>query len=76
MFSKLSPGLLASFARPTPGSEHPNQEKFVAFGDGDGAGEGDEGKDNKNSPWPLELPAPGKEETEEHKKLLKESEAK
>lgn len=76
VFSKLSPSLLASFARPTPGSDHPNQGQFSEFGKGDGAGEGDEGKDDKNSPWPLELPAPGKEETEEQKKLLKESEAK
>lgn len=76
IFEKLSPGLLASFARPTPGSLHPNAEQFKEFGKGHGAGEGDEGKDDKNSPWPLELPAPGREENEEQKKLLKESEKK
>lgn len=76
VFEKLSPGLLASFARPTPGSEHPNASQFTAFGSGDGAGEGGDGKDQKNSPWPLELPAPGKEENDEQKRLLKESEAK
>ncbi|CAO1613373.1 unnamed protein product [Sympodiomycopsis kandeliae] len=75
IFSKLSPGLLASFARPIPGSDHPNQSQFSAFGKGDGAAEGEDGKDDKNSPWPLELPQPGKEENEEQKKLLKESEA-
>jgi tRNA-dihydrouridine synthase 2 len=41
-----------------------------------GPGEGTEGKDEKNSPWPLELPQPGKEENEEQKKLLAESEKK
>lgn len=76
IFCKLSPSLLASFARPVPGSDHPNQSHFSAFGEGDGAGEGEEGKDNKNSPWPLELPAPGKEENDEQRRLLKDSEAK
>lgn len=74
IFEKLSPSLLASFARPMPGSKHPNSDQLK--GGEDGPGEGGEGKDDKNSPWPLELPAPGKEENEKQKKLLQESENK
>lgn len=79
IFNKLSPGLLASFCRPIPGSDHPNSEKFKDFGKGnlDGAGEGKEGvKDDLNSPWPLELPPPGKEENQEQKDWLKVAEKK
>jgi len=80
IFNKLSPGLLASFARPIPGSDHPNSKEFTDFGEGklDGAGEGEEGKDKdaKNSPWPLELPQPGKEENDEQNQQLKEAEKK
>lgn len=66
IFNKLNPGLLASFARPTPSSDHPNASKLADA----------KPKDDLSSPWPLELPQPGKEENEEQKKLLAESEHK
>lgn len=74
IFEKLSPGLLASFARPTPGSPHPNSASLSARG---GPGSLDErAKDKLESPWPLELPQPGKEASEEQKELLAEAEKK
>lgn len=76
IFEKLSPGLLASFARPTPGSKHPEEGSEKLNGKGPGEGSEGDGKDDLESPWPLELPQPGKEETEEQKKLLAESESK
>ncbi|PWN40991.1 hypothetical protein IE81DRAFT_331268 [Ceraceosorus guamensis] len=67
IFEKLSPSLLASFARPTPGSDHPQGNSR-----GDGPGEG-EGKGDA-SPWPLELPKPTDEGiTDEQEKLLEKS---
>ncbi|CDS01657.1 hypothetical protein [Sporisorium scitamineum] len=64
ILNKLNAGLLASFCRPTPGTPHPNADRL---------GEA-KPKDDVNSPWPLELPQPGKEETEEQKRQLEESE--
>ncbi|KAI3482271.1 hypothetical protein L1887_55104 [Cichorium endivia] len=60
----LNAGLLASFCRPTPGSAHPNADSLHQA----------KPKDDTSSPWPLELPSPGKEENEEQKKMLEESE--
>jgi tRNA-dihydrouridine synthase 2 len=76
IFEKLSPGLLASFARPTPGSKHPQEGSGKLEGKGPGEGGEDDGKDDLESPWPLELPQPGKEENEQQKKQLAESESK
>jgi tRNA-dihydrouridine synthase 2 len=76
IFEKLSPGLLASFARPTPGSHHPQQGTDKLQGKGPGEGSEDDGKDDLESPWPLELPQPGKEESQEQKEQLAESEKK
>jgi len=76
IFEKLSPGLLASFARPTPGSKHPQEGSGKLKGKGPGEGSEDDGKDDLESPWPLELPQPGKEETDDQKKHLAESESK
>lgn len=76
IFEKLSPGLLASFARPTPGSKHPQEGSGKLEGKGPGEGGEDDGKDDLESPWPLELPQPGKEETQEQKEQLAESESK
>lgn len=73
IFEKLSPGLLASFARPTPGSKHPQEGSEKLNDKGPGEGSEDDGKDDLESPWPLELPQPGKEETQEQKKLLADS---
>ncbi|KAK0530781.1 tRNA-dihydrouridine synthase 2 [Tilletia horrida] len=75
VWGKMSPGLLASFARPVPGSEHPNAAKL---GDTQGGpGEDDKpAKDELQSPWPQELPQPNKKDggeadlSEEQKKLL------
>lgn len=64
IFNKLSPGLLASFCRPIPGSPHPNANQLSSA----------KPKDDTNSPWPLELPQPGKEENDEQKRQLEESE--
>ncbi|GAC76097.1 tRNA-dihydrouridine synthase [Moesziomyces antarcticus T-34] len=64
IFDKLNAGLLASFCRPTPGSAHPNADSLHQA----------KPKDDTSSPWPLELPSPGKEENEEQKKMLEESE--
>lgn len=76
IFEKLSPGLLASFARPTPGSRHPQEGNTELKGRGPGEGSEEDGKDQLESPWPLELPQPGKEENQEQTRLLAESEAK
>ncbi|KAE8230472.1 hypothetical protein CF326_g4524 [Tilletia indica] len=78
IFYKMSPNLLASFARPVPGSEHPNAAKL---GDEQGGpGEDDKpAKDDLQSPWPQELPQPqkldgGEEDlTDEQKKTLEVS---
>ncbi|KDN52920.1 hypothetical protein K437DRAFT_266126 [Tilletiaria anomala UBC 951] len=60
IFEKMSLGLLASFARPTPGSEHPNGNEI----DAEGAGKDHEdGLNDKANPWPMELPKPGDAET-------------
>ncbi|SPO45463.1 related to tRNA dihydrouridine synthase [Moesziomyces antarcticus] len=64
IFDKLNPGLLASFCRPTPGSAHPNADRLQQA----------KPKDDTSSPWPLELPSPGKEENEEQKRMLEQSE--
>ncbi|SPO24440.1 related to tRNA dihydrouridine synthase [Ustilago trichophora] len=64
IFNKLNAGLLASFCRPTPGSPHPNADRLHSA----------KPKDDTSSPWPLELPQPGKEENEEQKRQLEESE--
>lgn len=64
IFNKLNAGLLASFCRPTPGSPHPNAHRLDAA----------KPKDDTSSPWPLQLPQPGKEENEEQKEQLKQSE--
>ncbi|EPQ27549.1 uncharacterized protein PFL1_05087 [Pseudozyma flocculosa PF-1] len=64
IFNKLNPGLLASFCRPTPGSAHPNLDALDTA----------RPKDDTSSPWPLELPQPGKEETEQQRQQLRESE--
>ncbi|KAK0542761.1 tRNA-dihydrouridine synthase 2 [Tilletia horrida] len=80
VFHKMSPGLLASFARPTPGSKHPNADRL---GEGEGGpGEDDKpAKDDLQSPWPQELPQPtkldgGKDDlTQEQQKLLQESQS-
>ncbi|PWY99445.1 FMN-linked oxidoreductase [Testicularia cyperi] len=64
IFNKLNAGLLASFCRPTPGTPHPNADRLHQA----------KPKDDINSPWPLELPQPGKEENEEQKRQLEESE--
>ena len=64
IFNKLNAGLLASFCRPTPGSAHPNADRLHTA----------KPKDDVNSPWPLELPQPGKEENDEQKRQLEESE--
>ncbi|KAJ1026823.1 hypothetical protein NDA16_002120 [Ustilago loliicola] len=64
IFEKLNAGLLASFCRPTPGTAHPNADRLNSA----------KPKDDTSSPWPLELPQPGKEENEEQKKQLEESE--
>lgn len=65
IFNKLNAGLLASFCRPTPGSDHPAGEAALASA---------RPKDATNSPWPLELPQPGGEETEEQRQQLAEAE--
>lgn len=64
IFNKLNAGLLASFCRPTPGTPHPNAQQLGQA----------KAKDDTSSPWPLELPQPGKEENEEQKRQLEESE--
>lgn len=64
IFNKLNAGLLASFCRPTPGTAHPNADRLSSA----------KPKDDTSSPWPLELPQPGKEENDEQKKQLEESE--
>ncbi|SNX83781.1 related to tRNA dihydrouridine synthase [Melanopsichium pennsylvanicum] len=64
IFNKLNAGLLASFCRPTPGTTHPNAERLNSA----------KPKDDTSSPWPLELPQPGKEDNEQQKKQLEESE--
>lgn len=64
IFEKLSPGLLASFCRPIPGSPHPNAHQLHTA----------KPKDSTNSPWPLELPPPGKEENDQQRQQLAESE--
>ncbi|KAN0065697.1 tRNA-dihydrouridine synthase 2 [Thecaphora frezii] len=64
IFNKLSPGLLASFCRPVPGSPHPNASALHSA----------KPKDDTSSPWPLQLPQPGKEETEQQKEWLRQSE--
>ncbi|GAC97492.1 potential tRNA dihydrouridine synthase [Pseudozyma hubeiensis SY62] len=64
IFNKLNPGLLASFCRPTPGTPHPNSQQLDSA----------KPKDDTSSPWPLELPQPGKEENDEQKKQLEQSE--
>ncbi|KAJ9479408.1 tRNA-dihydrouridine(20) synthase [NAD(P)+] [Pseudozyma hubeiensis] len=64
IFNKLNPGLLASFCRPTPGTPHPNAQQLDSA----------KPKDDTSSPWPLELPQPGKEENDEQKKQLEQSE--
>lgn len=76
IFEKMSPGLLASFARPVPGTRHPNAGHEKLEGEGPGEGSEESSKDDVQSPWAMELPQPGKEETEEQKKLLAESEKK
>ncbi|UZJ53060.1 hypothetical protein CBS101457_002380 [Exobasidium rhododendri] len=76
LFEKLSPGLLASFARPSPGTKHPQEGSGKLQGKGPGEGSEEDGKDDLESPWPLELPQPGNEETQEQKDLLAESERK
>jgi tRNA-dihydrouridine synthase 2 len=63
IFNKLSPGLLASFCRPTPGTHHPNADRLSQA----------QAKDDISSPWPLELPLPGQEASEEQKRQLEES---
>lgn len=75
IFEKLSPELLASFTRPLPGGPHPHQDKLDTA-KGPGEGDVEEAKNEKESPWPMQLPQPGKEENEEQKKLLAESEKK
>lgn len=64
IFNKLNPGLLASFCRPIPGTPHPNAQQLDLA----------KPKDDTSSPWPLELPQPGKEENDEQKKQLEQSE--
>lgn len=64
IFEKLNAGLLASFCRLTPGTAHPNADRL----------EQAKPKDDTSSPWPLELPQPGKEENDQQKKQLEESE--
>jgi tRNA-dihydrouridine synthase 2 len=65
IFAKLSPSLRASFARPTPGSKHPQ-------GDVKGAGEGEAAHEVGETEWPKELPSAKeeKEADEEQKRLL------
>ena len=62
--NKLNAGLLASFCKPTPGTPHPNADRLHNA----------KPKDDINSPWPLELPQPGKEQNDEQKRQLEESE--
>ncbi len=73
IFEKMNPPLLASFARPPPGSRHPNADKISKEGPGN---EHEEKANDVENPWPMELPKPDEAEKEEEKKALTESDKK
>ena len=73
IFEKMSPGLLASFDRPTPGSKHPKVDHIDQEGPGK---DHPEDKNSEENPWPMELPKPTEAEKQEDKESLAESDKK